>query len=478
MRSSWHPVRVILIFILGTVLFSSEGCSFVVEKDVKGKGIAASCTTNSDCHAGVCVGELCTSKCGNDADCPTGTKCQRDGFCAQPLRAGFLYIGVLADQGWSYMHDQGRRAAEEALPWLTTEFAPNVITDADVTRHATAMIEKGANVIIQSSQGGTAPMAALAEKYKKDGVTFLQLYNRTVTNPNLGSYWVKIQQSWYLAGYIAAKKAKKHRIAWIGGYVSPQGIVRANGFVRGARRADPNVQVEVRWVGFWFDPGNPVSGKYRETLLAEQVIEAGAEVVMSNTDNERVYDAVEAARVAGKEVWSIETNNPASCAKYPRSCLGVAWLNWAPIYIQQLSAIHKHKWKPEYIHRGISVDPSQSPVGFQLSTEPGMNDTDTRLELENLQAAIANDNDLPLRGPYATTGNRSAVADGEVISDDELLKMCWFPEGMVEKVNPDDPKSGDRPALVPHGERTFLKRENMTKGNESLADPPDCAKNQ
>jgi len=475
MRLDCHLTRASLVMILGSVILNAEGCSLIVDKDIKGSGIGTACGTNDDCHAGVCVQSLCTAKCGTSADCPAPTTCQPDGFCAQPLNAGFLYVGVLADQGWSYMQDQGRLAAMRQLPYLTTQFATNVITDDNVAQSATDMINKGANVILQTSQGGTVPMAALAKAHPE--VTFLQLYNRTVTSPNLGSYWVQLQQSWYIAGYVAAKKSQTGRISWIGGYVSPQGVVRANGFVRGAQKFNPNIKVEVRWVGFWFDPGTPVNGKYRETLLAEQAIAAGADVVIGNIDNERPYDVVEAARIAGKDVWSIETNNPASCAKYPRSCLGVAWLNWTSLDVQQLDAIHRHAYVPGYIHAGITEDQAQSPVGFSPS-DVNLTQTDTRLEIDTMISALSKDPELPLRGPYETTGQRAAVADGELISEDELLQMCWFPKGMIEKTDPNDPTSADVPAKVPQGDRTFLNAENLSAENKSLALPPDCRKNQ
>ncbi|WP_394843890.1 BMP family ABC transporter substrate-binding protein [Pendulispora brunnea] len=475
MRVGWHVARAGLVILLGSTMLNAGGCSLVVEKEIEGKGFGSTCTSNGDCHAGVCEQNLCTAKCTGDADCPSPTKCvQKTGYCASPLHAGFMYVGVLEDQGWSYMQDQGRKAAQDALPYLTTDFALNVITDDDVNRTAREMIAKGANVILQTSQGGTAPMGKLAQEFP--GVTFLQLYNRTVSPPNLGSYWVKLQQSWYIAGYVAAKKSKTNRIAWIGGYVSPQGVVRANGFIRGARRANPNIKVDIRWVGFWFDPSiNPP--KYREILLTEQALDAGADVVIGNIDNERPYDVVKQRREQNKDVWSIETNNPASCEKYKDSCLGVAWLNWAPIYIDQLDQIHRKTWTPSYVHRGMAADKTQSPVGFTPSDQ-NLTDTNIRLEIANMMSDFAKDPEAPLRGPYNISGaQREPVGDGEVISEDELLKMCWFPEGAIEKRNPDDPTSEDIPATVPVGDKTFLKKQYLSAANQGLADPPDCRKN-
>ena len=42
------------------------------------------------------------------------------------LKACFIYVGPTGDIGWSYAHDQGRKAAEKALPWLETQYVESV----------------------------------------------------------------------------------------------------------------------------------------------------------------------------------------------------------------------------------------------------------------------------------------------------------------------------------------------------------------
>ncbi|HQF31533.1 MAG TPA: BMP family ABC transporter substrate-binding protein, partial [Hyphomicrobiales bacterium] len=34
---------------------------------------------------------------------------------AEKLKVGFVYVGPVGDHGWSYQHNQGRLAVEEAL---------------------------------------------------------------------------------------------------------------------------------------------------------------------------------------------------------------------------------------------------------------------------------------------------------------------------------------------------------------------------
>ena len=39
----------------------------------------------------------------------------RSGFAAEPLKVGFVYLGAIGDYGWTWSHEQGRRALEQAL---------------------------------------------------------------------------------------------------------------------------------------------------------------------------------------------------------------------------------------------------------------------------------------------------------------------------------------------------------------------------
>ena len=38
----------------------------------------------------------------------------------EPIKVGFVYVGPIGDLGWTYAHDQGRLALEEAIPNVET----------------------------------------------------------------------------------------------------------------------------------------------------------------------------------------------------------------------------------------------------------------------------------------------------------------------------------------------------------------------
>ena len=39
----------------------------------------------------------------------------RSGFAAEPLKVGFVYLGAIGDYGWTWSHEQGRKALDDAL---------------------------------------------------------------------------------------------------------------------------------------------------------------------------------------------------------------------------------------------------------------------------------------------------------------------------------------------------------------------------
>ena len=82
-------------------------------------------------------------------------------------------------------------------------------------------------------------------------------------------------------------------------------------------------------------------------------------------------------------------------------------------------------------------------------------------------------------GPYDVNGQRDKEFDGlpdgtqkmlpgEILTDSELARMCWFVKGVVEKTKLNDPLSADKEALVPGGLIPGSTAPNMLQGI-----PPD-----
>lgn len=99
-------------------------------------------------------------------------------------------------------------------------------------------------------------------------------------------------QGAYLLGYLAASLTKTGIVANIGGANYPIVIRDHNGFVEGAKAANPHVKVLTSYVGSWTDP---VTAK----TIAQSLIQQGADVIWTQADlsNVGVLGACEASHI-------------------------------------------------------------------------------------------------------------------------------------------------------------------------------------
>jgi basic membrane protein A and related proteins len=424
------------------------GCELVVD-DRLGRGIGESCGADTDCQASQCTEGLCTVTCASGSDCPAPSTCTSAGHCEVPLKVGFVYVGVLEDEGWTLTHEQGRVEATSRLSYLETDVATNIFLPDDITNVVDDFIlREGANVIVANSFSQRDAILASAKKYPD--VKFL-ICSGNETAPNVGTYFARMEQAYFIAGYIAGQISKTKRLGFVGSYQTPEVVRHANAFTRGARRADPSIVVEIRWEGFWFDLDPPVDGEYNETRLAKALLGSGCDVLAHNMDNGRVNRAVEAARKNGAEVYSVGNDNRDACDQGPTSCIGTSYWSWGTLYTQIFEQMHRNQWDPSIpINENITANPATTPVGFAVNAT--VTGPDVAIAANELLGTLAKPGGgrLPFTGPFCSTGQRAAcVAEGETISDEELQTMCWFVEGLVQRSDPDDPTSADVPAQVP-----------------------------
>ena len=73
---------------------------------------------------------------------------------AQDLKVGFIYVGPIGDHGWSYQHNEGRLAIEEAFgDRVETMFVENVSEGPDAERAIERLARQGAGLIFTTPSG-------------------------------------------------------------------------------------------------------------------------------------------------------------------------------------------------------------------------------------------------------------------------------------------------------------------------------------
>jgi basic membrane protein A len=86
---------------------------------------------------------------------------------AEPLKIAFAYVGPVGDGGWTFAHDNGRKALEKEFgDKIATSFVENVPESADAERVIRDMAAQGNKLIFGTTFGYMEPMLKVAADVK------------------------------------------------------------------------------------------------------------------------------------------------------------------------------------------------------------------------------------------------------------------------------------------------------------------------
>lgn len=462
--SARAPLSALLLWLLGVA-----ACSYVVGDPIEGGGVGSSCKSDDDCHLSTCSAGLCVTACDMDRECAAPAVCwQRE--CHLPLHISAFYDGHVAEgEGWTWGHDDALRKVVNDLEYtrLTTQEGVNSATLKQPMEEA---IARGADVVVATSLSLERPVEEAAKRHPN--VHFLIATASTwLARPNLTTYQGRSEAAYHVGGMVAAQKANK-RIGMILTTPHPRVFSEANAFALGALRQRPDIKIEARWLGFFIDYNTVPTFSHQdellflEELLTQRLMASGCEVIASFDDTARTTRYIE-SRLAPNEtpfVFSLPRNDKAACrdrvtGQLMRSCLGSVFYDWAPRYSEMIDGIHRHTWVGQGVIDYMSTT-SRSVIGVEVNPLIGLDDTSIRVAVNEFSGPTGNDK--VFLGPFGVTGQRDADGDGnpdpdqrvleaEIVSGEELARMCWFVKGVVQKQDPEDPASPDIDALAPDG---------------------------
>ena len=85
---------------------------------------------------------------------------------AEPFKAGFVYVGPVGDHGWTYRHNEGRKAVEAALgDKVKTTYVESVKEGADAERVIRQLAASGHGIIFTTSFGYMNPTVKVAKQF-------------------------------------------------------------------------------------------------------------------------------------------------------------------------------------------------------------------------------------------------------------------------------------------------------------------------
>jgi simple sugar transport system substrate-binding protein len=329
----------------------------------------------------------------------------------EKTKVGFVYVGPVGDGGWTYEHDQGRKAVEaEFGDKVETVYVENVAEGPDSERVMTQMALDGADLIFTTSFGYMDPTINVAKKFPDVKFEHATGYKRA---DNVSTYSARFYEGRAIQGLIAGNMTESNIIGYIGSYPIPEVIRGINSAFIHARKANPDVEFKIVWAYTWFDPA-------KEADAAKVLIEQGADVILQHTDSTAPQAA---AQEAGNVVTFGQASDMAQYAPYPRVSSIID--DWAPYYIARTRAVMDGTWESKDTWDGIG--PGMVGIGEISDAVPA----EVKEEALALKEAIASGEYHPFTGPINKQDGTQWLADGEVADDGTLAGMNFYVEGIT-----------------------------------------------
>ncbi|ANI00900.1 BMP family ABC transporter substrate-binding protein [Pseudomonas koreensis] len=327
---------------------------------------------------------------------------------ADPLKVGFVYIGPIGDHGWTYQHEQGRKAlAEKFGPQITTNYVENVAEGADAERVIRNMAKDNYDLIFTTSFGYMNPTLKVAKQFPKVTFEHATGYKQ---DKNLGTYLARTYEGRYVGGFLAAKMTKTKKIGYVASFPIPEVIRDINAIQLALNKYNPGTEIKVVWVNSWFDPG-------KEADAANALIDQGVDVVFQHTDSPAPIQAAER-----RGVYAV--GYASDMAHFgPKAVLTSIVNDWAPHYIQATQSVIDHTWKSQDYWGGLKEGTVELPIS-DLVPAP------VKAEAEQIIADIKSGALQPFTGPIKDQAGAEKIPAGVSATNAELASMNYYVEGM------------------------------------------------
>ncbi|MFQ6551765.1 BMP family ABC transporter substrate-binding protein [Aestuariibius insulae] len=327
-----------------------------------------------------------------------------------PVKVGFVYVGPVGDGGWTYEHNKGRLAVEEHFgDAVETVFVESVPEGADAERVMTQMALDGADLIFTTSFGYMDATIATAEKFPDVKFEHATGFKRA---DNVSTYSARFYEGRAIQGHIAGKMTESNVIGYIGSYPIPEVIRGINASYLHAKAVNPDVEYRIVWVYTWFDPA-------QEAEAARTLIDQGADVILQHTDSTA---PLAAAEEAGNVIGFGQASDMAQFSPSPRVSSIID--DWAPYYIDRVQAVVDGTW--ESVDTWDGIGPGMVGIGEITDAVP----EDVKAEALDMKERIAAGDYHPFTGPINKQDGSVWLAEGETASDEDLLGMNFYVEGI------------------------------------------------
>ena len=332
---------------------------------------------------------------------------------ADPLKIAFAYVGPVGDGGWTFAHDNARKALEKEFgDRIVTSYVESVPESADAERVVRDMVGQGAKLIFGTSFGYMEPMLKVAADHADVKFEHATGYK---TTENLRAYDSRTYEGAYMAGVIAGAMTQSNTLGVVASIPIPEVVRNINSFTLGAQHSNPKITTKVVWVNEWFNPP-------KETEAATALINGGADILFQNTDSSAV---LQTAEKMGKRGFGWDSD---MTAYGPKAHLGSAVIDWAPYYIKAVGEVLDGKWSTGQAWWGVKEG------AIDLVSLAADVPADARARLDEVRAGLKAGSYQIWKGPISDNTGKEVLAKDAVADDKFLGGINFYVQGVEGKV--------------------------------------------
>jgi len=331
----------------------------------------------------------------------------------EPLKVAFAYVGPVGDAGWTFAHDNARKAAEaEFGDKIVTSFVENVPESADAERVMRDLVGQGNKLIFGTTFGYMEPMLKVAADTPDVKFEHATGYK---TAANLRTYDSRTYEGAYMAGVIAGGMTKSNTLGVVGSIPIPEVIRNINAFTMGAQSVNPKVKTKVVWINKWFDPPKEGEG-------AQSLISGGADVLFQNTDSSAV---LQKADEKGKLAFGWDSD----MSKYaPNAHLASAIINWTPYYKKAIKDALEGTWTTGGVWWGVKEN------AIDIVSISDKVPAELKAKVETVKAGLIDGSFVIWKGPIVGQDGKEVLKKDEVADDKFLGGVNFYVKGVEGKV--------------------------------------------
>lgn len=332
---------------------------------------------------------------------------------ADPLKIAFAYVGPVGDGGWTFAHDNARKALEKEFgDRIVTSYVESVPESADAERVIRDMAGQGNKLIFGTTFGYMEPMLKVAADHPDVKFEHATGYK---TAENMRTYDSRTYEGAYMAGVIAGKMTQSNTLGVVASIPIPEVVRNINSFTLGAQSTNPKITTKVVWVNEWFNPP-------KETEAATALINGGADILFQNTDSSAV---LQTAEKMGKRGFGWDSD---MTAYGPKAHLGSAIIDWAPYYIKAVGEALDGKWATGQTWWGVKEG------AIDLVSLAADVPEDAKAKLEEVRSGLKAGTYNIWKGPISDNAGKEVLAEGTVADDKFLGGINWYVKGVEGKV--------------------------------------------